>query len=97
MGFIIGFSRKLKKHDSIVIVVDRLSKITHFIVEKYTNSVSEVAHIFMTKIVRLHSVPKKIISDKDAKVLEGVVCRFGNKVSLHYNLSYANRWINKEG
>jgi len=50
-----------------MVVVDRLSKVYHFIVVKYTNSASEVAQIFIKEIVRLHGVPKKIISNRDAK------------------------------
>ena len=43
MDFIIGFPRTSKQHDSIMVVVDRLSKVDDFIVVKYTNSASEVA------------------------------------------------------
>jgi len=50
-----------------MVVVDRLSKVAHFIAVKYTNSVSEGAQIFFKVIVRLHGVPEKIISDRDAK------------------------------
>jgi len=48
-------------------VVERLSKVSHFITFKSTNSTSEVDHIFIREIVRLHGVPKKIISYRDAK------------------------------
>ena len=50
-----------------MVVVDRLSKVAHFIVVKYTNSASEVAQVFIGEIVRLHDIPKNIVSDKDAK------------------------------
>jgi len=53
MDFITICPRTSKQHDSIMIVVDRLSKITHFIAVKSTNSASEVAHIFIKKIMRL--------------------------------------------
>ena len=65
--FIIGQPRTLKKYDSIMVVVDRLSKVAHFIAVKSTNSASQVAQIFIREIVRLHGVPKKIISNRDAK------------------------------
>jgi len=42
MDFIIGFSRTSRQHDSIMVVVDRLTKVTHFILVKSTNLVSEV-------------------------------------------------------
>ena len=45
----------------MMVVVDRLSKVAHFIATTYTNSTSEVGQIFIREIVRLHGVPKKII------------------------------------
>ena len=67
MDFITGLPRNSKQHDSIMVVVDRLSKLAHFIPVKNTYSPSEVAHVFIRKIVRLHGVPKKIVPDRDAK------------------------------
>jgi len=46
MDFIIGLSRNLRYHDSIMVVVERLSKISYFIVVKSTNSASDIAYIF---------------------------------------------------
>lgn len=67
MDFIIGLLRTLKQHDSIMVVVDRLSKVAHFILMKTTYSASEVAHVFIRERVRLNGVTKKFLSDKDAK------------------------------
>jgi len=54
MDSIIGFHRKSKKNDSIIILVDRLSKVAHFIQVKTSNLASELAQIFVREIVRLH-------------------------------------------
>ena len=43
MDFIIGFSRESRQHDSIMVVVDRLTTVAHFIPVKSTYSYSEVA------------------------------------------------------
>jgi len=51
-----------------MVVVDRLSKVSHFIVVKPTNSTSEVAKIFIREIVGLHGDPKNIILDRDANL-----------------------------
>lgn len=50
-----------------MVVVDRLTKVAHFIPVNYTNSTSEIARVFIREIVRLHDVPKKIVLDRDAK------------------------------
>ena len=67
MDFITSLPRILNKHDSIMVVVEKLSKVAHFIPVKTTYSASEVAQVFIREIVRLHGVSKKIMSDRDAK------------------------------
>jgi len=67
MDLITGPLRKLKQHDSIMVVVDKYIKLAHFIAVKTTCLASEVAQVFIRHIMRLHGVPKKIMSDRDAK------------------------------
>jgi len=67
MDFIARFPRKSKQHDSISVVVDKLNKVAHLILVKHTNSTSKVAQILIKEIVRLHGVPEKITSNRDAK------------------------------
>ena len=50
-----------------MVVVDRSTKVAHFNLVKTTYSASDVAHVFIRDIVRLHGVPKKIVFDRDAK------------------------------
>lgn len=57
-----------RQHDSIIVVVDRLTKVPKFIPMKSTYSVRNIAQALIRDMVRLHGVPKKIISDRDAKL-----------------------------
>jgi len=66
MEFITGLPRTSRQHGSIMVVVDRLRKVAHFIPVKNTYSNSKVAQVFIMEIVRLDGVPKRIMSDKDA-------------------------------
>jgi len=50
-----------------MVVVDKLTKLAHFIPLKSTYSANDIAHVFIRDVVRLHGVPKKIVSDMDAK------------------------------
>ena len=67
MVFIIGFSKTVTQHDSIMVIVDRLTKVAHFIPVKSTLSTSDITHVFIKDVVRLHGVPQNIVSDMDAQ------------------------------
>jgi len=67
MKLIIGLSRIVRQHDSIMDVVDKLTKVAHFILVKSTFSPNNVAWVFIRDVVILHGVPKTIVSDRDAK------------------------------
>jgi hypothetical protein len=49
----------------IMVVVDRLSKYVHFVPLKHPYTASSVAKAFIDHIVRLHGMPKSIVSDRD--------------------------------
>jgi hypothetical protein len=64
MDFIVGLLLTARKKDSIWVIVDRLTKTTHFIVVHTTYSVQHYAEIYMDQIVCLHGISKTIISDR---------------------------------
>jgi hypothetical protein len=64
MDFIVGLSRTRSGNDSIWAIVDRLTKVAHFIPVKATNFGSQLAELYMLRIVCLHGVPKKIVSNR---------------------------------
>ncbi|KAI6789405.1 hypothetical protein KC331_g215 [Hortaea werneckii] len=53
------------RYDSIFVVVDRLTKYTHFIPYNEEFTVESLAKIFIDRIIRHHGIPKSIISDRD--------------------------------
>ena len=50
-----------------MVVVDKLTKVTHFIPVKKIHKVANIAEIYMKEVVRLHGVPKEIVSDRYSK------------------------------
>ena len=69
MDFIIGLPNTSQKHDSIWVIVDRLTNTAHFISVNTSYSAKRYAEIYLDQIVRLHGVPKTIISDRGAQFL----------------------------
>ena len=67
MDFVVGLPRTASGNDMIWVIVDRLTKSAHFIAIKATFSVERLAEIYISQIVRLHGVPKSIISDRDGR------------------------------
>jgi hypothetical protein len=67
MDFIVGLPRTQAGYDSIWVIVDRLTKAAHFILVKTTYSGAKLAELYMSRIVCLHGVPKKIMLDRGSQ------------------------------
>ena len=65
MDFIIGLPLTPRQHDAIMVTIDRLTKVAHFTPIRSSYTATFVANVFMRDIVRLHGIPRKIISDRD--------------------------------
>ncbi|CAI7905689.1 unnamed protein product [Closterium sp. NIES-53] len=69
MDFIMDLPRTPRSYNAILVVVDRLSKMTHFIPTHTTVTAPDTARLFFDHIVRLHGFPSAIILDRDPRFL----------------------------
>ena len=67
IDFITKLPRSSRQHDSFMVVVDKLTKVAHFVPVKSTHKAADIAVVYMKEITRLHGIPKAIVSDRDSK------------------------------
>jgi hypothetical protein len=64
MDFIVGLPRTVKGFDYIWVIIDRLTKIDHFLPVKTDHPVAVYAQLYIARILSLHGVPKTIVLDR---------------------------------
>jgi transposase InsO family protein len=67
IDLIVGLARTQAGYDSICVIVDHLLKVSHFIPLKTTYSGAKLVELYMSRIMCLHGVPKKIVSDRGSQ------------------------------
>ena len=67
MNFVVRLLVIGRKHDSVWVMVDRLTKSTHFLLVRTNCSLDKLTELYIKEIVQLHGIPVSIISDRDPR------------------------------
>jgi len=67
MDFINGLPRSSKGNNSIWVIVDHLTKVSHFVAVKANFNAEQLADLYVTHILRLHGAPYSIVSNRGSQ------------------------------
>ena len=67
MDFVTHLPKSTRGHDSVWVIVDRLTKCAHFLPINQKWSMDKLAETYVREVVRLHGVPESIVSDRDPR------------------------------
>jgi transposase InsO family protein len=89
MDFIVGLPLTERRQESIFVVVDTLTKRSHFILVHMTYQAPNITIFFISDIVKLHGVPKRIISDRGSMFTRRFWTSFQEALGTQINFSIA--------
>ena len=67
MDFVFGFPLSQKKHDSVWVIADKLTKSAHFLSISLNYSMDWLTELYVNEIIQLHGIPFSIVSDRDPR------------------------------
>ncbi|GJP52565.1 hypothetical protein CLOM_g11667 [Closterium sp. NIES-68] len=86
LDFITGLPPTTSGHDAILVVIDKFSKMGHFIPTHTTARTEETAQLFVRYIISQHGIPTTLISDRDpkftSKFLKELMSLLGTKLAM---------------
>jgi hypothetical protein len=90
MDFVVGLPRTPKGNDSIWVILDRLTKVAHFVLVKMTIGTERLANLYVKHILRLHGTPKSIVSNRGPQFVAKFWRSFHKLMgtTLNYNIAF---------
>ncbi|KAD5318253.1 hypothetical protein E3N88_18199 [Mikania micrantha] len=89
MDFITKLPKTAKRHDTIWVIVDRLTKSAHFLPIRETYTSERLFELFVKEIVTRHGVPVSIVSDRDTRFTSRFWKQFHDAMGTRLNISTA--------
>jgi len=88
----VNFITKLpmsKGHDSILVICDRFSKISHFVATTEKTMAEGLARLFRDNVWKLHKLPESVILDKGLQFAAGLTKELNKMLEIETKLSMA--------
>ena len=89
MDFVTHLPQTPQRQDAVWVIVDRLTKSTHFIAMRMTFTLEELCRLYIREIIRLHGVSVSIVSDKDPRIKAHFWKSFQKAMGTHLTMSIA--------
>ncbi len=89
MDFVTGLPTTPRGHDSIMVVVDRMSKMVHLIATQTSVTAQQVAQLYQDRVFALHGLPDDIVSDRDSKFTSAFWKNLHKLLGTNLNMSTA--------
>ena len=87
MDFNTSFPKTQKGHDAIFVVIDRLSKFAHFLPIRESITASQLADLYVSRVISLHGVPLEINFDRGRLFTSRLWQSFQNAMGTHLSFS----------
>jgi transposase InsO family protein len=88
MDFIVGLIPTRDGYESIWVIVDRLIRVAHFIAVKTNYTGARLAELYISRIVCLHGVPKKIVSDRGTQFTSRFWQKLHESMDTKFSFAY---------
>ena len=89
MEFVSGLPRTRRQHDTVWVIVDSLTKFTHFLPFRKDMGFGDMFRLFVREVTRLHGPPVLIVSDRDSRFVSTFWKSFQNSMGTRLQFSTA--------
>jgi hypothetical protein len=88
MDFVIELPRTRSGYDSLWVIMDRLTKVAHFVPVKMTYTKPQLVELYVSRVVYFFGVPMRIVSERETQFISKFWKRLHDSMDTHLNFSF---------